>query len=537
MICFPTVAAIPANKMKKLFAPAFLPKLLCGLLILAQTILVGFGVLYLLGVVTDSAKGATFILYFITLIFAADVILSVYIINSSSAASYKIAWMFFVFAFPIGGILLYVFFANKADSRYNRRKLAKECYPILAHPTEQSTHSQMRKELPSAVSVSDFLANIGKMGAHGRTEVEYFALVDFAFEPILRELKKAKHYIFFEFFIIAPGQFWDSILEILQEKVKEGVDVRVIYDSVGSLSTLPSGYDLKLRKMGIKAISYNPFRPILDVRQNNRDHRKILVIDGHTAFTGGFNLADEYINRLDRFGHWKDNAIMLKGEGVYSLTLLFLSTWASVHKEEVDKSKYLPEVHIDEIGGFPEATGFVQPYGDLPFSHEEVGESVYISLLQKAEKYCYITTPYLILDNEMENALCRAAKSGIDVRLVTPHIPDKKAVFNLTRSYYGRLLKSGVRVYEYTPGFVHEKTFLVDGKMATVGTINLDYRSLYLHLECGTFLLNVPAISNMKRDFDDTFALCHEVTLPEWERWRKRNQGYWSMLRVIDPLL
>lgn len=524
--------------MKKLFTPGFLPKLLCGLLLLAQMVLVLFGLFCLLGFVTDVGKSSSFVLFFVALIYSCDVVVSISIINGDSAPSYKVAWMFFVFALPIGGLLLYLFFANKANSKRNRKKIAHDSYPLLSHPSKESTHAALRKQAPSAVSISDYLAHIGRMGVHDRTSVEYFPLVDFAFEPLLRELRNAKHYIFLEFFIVAPGLFWDSILAILEEKAKEGVDVRLIYDDVGSLSTLPSGYASKLGKMGIKAVCYNPFRPFLDVRQNNRDHRKILVIDGHTAWSGGFNLADEYINKLERFGHWKDNAILVKGEAVYSFTLLFLATWESVRKEEsVDKEDYRPERYIDEIGGFPESQGFVQPYGDLPFDREEVGESVYLSLLERAERYCYVTTPYLILDSEMENAFCRAAKSGIDVRLVTPHIPDKKAVFNLTRSYYGNLLRAGVRIYEYTPGFVHEKTFCVDDSMATCGTINLDYRSLYLHLECGTLLVGCPCIKNIRRDFDDTFALCHEVSYGEWSRWRIRNQGYWSLLRVIDPLL
>lgn len=524
--------------MKKLFTPSFWPKLFCGLLLIAQLLLVTLGLFVLLGLITDPAQSSSFILFFLAIIFVADVIIAIMIINSDSAPAYKVAWMFFVFALPIGGILLYVFFANKTNSRGNRKKIRKEAYPILDTPTDLGTHASMRKTAPYALPVSDFLTKVGKLGAHSRTSVEYFPLVDFAFEPILRELQKAKHYIFLEFFIVAPGKFWDSILEILVQKAKDGVDVRLIYDDVGSLSTLPSGYDFKLRKLGIKAVAYNPFRPFLDIRQNNRDHRKILVIDGHTAFSGGFNLADEYINAVERFGHWKDNAILLKGEGVYSFTLLFLSTWKSIHKEEkIDKTYYSPDTYIDEIGGYPVSRGFVQPYGDLPFDNEEVGESVYLSLLHRAERYCYITTPYLILDPETESSLCRAAKGGIDVRLVTPHIPDKKAVFNLTRSYYGKLLRSGVRIYEYTPGFVHEKTFCVDDRLATCGTINLDYRSLYLHLECGTLMIDAPAIKNIRRDFDDTFALCHEVHLDEWERWKKRNRGYWSLLRVIDPLL
>ena len=525
--------------MKKLVKPSFWPKLFIGLLLFLQIVVLIGLLFWLLSVVTDGTLSSSYILFFVILIYAFNSVLGIYIINSDSPYAYKVAWLFVVFALPVGGALLYIFLANKTDSALKRRQVRKWTYPIVENKTIPETHAKLREAAPFAVSTSDYLNLVGGFGTHQRTSVEYFPLVDFAHEPILRELKKAKHYIFLEFFIVEPGVFWDSILAILEEKAKEGLDVRLLYDDVGSLGTMPSGYAAKLRKSGIKCEPYNHFRPFLDIRQNNRDHRKILVIDGHTAFSGGFNLADEYVNKVERFGHWKDNAILLKGEAVYSFTLLFLSVWIANghHEEKIDKAYYSPDTFIEEAGGYPESTGFVQPYGDLPFDKEEFGESTYLNLIQHAKDYCYITTPYLIIDCEMENALCRAAKSGVDVRLITPHIPDKKAVFNITRSYYGKLLKSGVKVYEYTPGFVHEKTFCVDDRMATVGTINLDYRSLYLHLECGTFMVDMPAIKNIKRDFEDSFPVCHEVTLEEWNRWRVRNRGYWSILRIIDPML
>ena len=525
--------------MKKLIKPSFWPKLLCGLLLFAQLIVLIGLLFWLLSELGDSNLGPSVILYFVIVIYAINAVFAIFIINSSSAYPYKITWIFFVFALPIGGALLYLLIANKTDGKSQSRAVKKWTYPIVENATSPETHASLRLDAPYALSTSDYLSHVGGFGAHQRTSVEYFPLVDFAFDPIMRELKKAKHYIFLEFFIIEPGEFWDSILAILMEKAKEGLDVRVMFDDVGSLGTLPSGYASRLVKAGIKCCSYNRFRPLLDIRQNNRDHRKIMVIDGHTAWSGGFNLADEYVNRVERFGHWKDNAILIKGEAVYSFTLLFLSVWVANghHDEKIDKAYYSPDTYIQEAGGYPESTGYVQPFGDLPFDKEEFGESTYLNLISHAKDYCYITTPYLIIDGEVENALCRAAKSGVDVRLITPHIPDKKAVFNLTRSYYGKLLRAGVRVYEYTPGFVHEKTFCVDGKMASVGTINLDYRSLYLHLECGTLLIDMPCIENIKRDFDDSFPLCHEVSIEEWDRWRVRNRGYWSILRIIDPLL
>jgi cardiolipin synthase len=283
---------------------------------------------------------------------------------------------------------------------------------------------------------------------------------------------------------------------------------------------------------------------------NNRDHRKILVIDGHTCFSGGFNLADEYINKLERFGHWKDNAILIKGEAVANFTNMFLATSVAaqafdenkllhvVKKVELAKAKGLaPKVYIDEAGGFPENDGYVQPYGDLPFDGEAVGERVYIDLINAAHDHLYMVTPYLIIDKEMENAMIHAAWRGVDIRLLTPHIPDKKALFNLTRSYYGNLIRAGVRVYEYTPGFVHEKTFICDGRMATVGTINLDYRSLYLHLECGTFMVGCSCIKDMEKDFLETLEKSEEITYAHWRHWRDRQYWYWAVLNILGPFL
>ena len=520
----------------KFFRPGYWQKTLLALLFLIQFLAVAALLVFLYEVMAENGPWA--VLIFIGVVFFVDILLCVYIFSTTSPDVYKLSWMFLVFVLPVGGALIYVFFANKQTSRSQRRKLKKYRKPIERFPGAEEDMKCLAETNEKAATIATYLEAKSGGGLHQRTSTRYFPIVDDAFPVILEELKKAKHFIFLEFFIVAKGKMWDSMLEILKQKADEGLDIRFIYDDVGSLTTAPIHYDETLTKMGIKTICYNRFRPLLDIRMNNRDHRKILVIDGHTCFSGGFNLADEYINAIERFGHWKDNAILIRGEAVGNFTYMFLASWcANKEGETVDKKLFAPDRYIDEIGGYPESDGFVQPYGDLPFDGDAIGERVYLDLIHSATKYVYITTPYLIIDRELENALRHAADRGVDVRLLLPHIPDKQAVFTMARSFYGRLISRGVHVYEYTPGFVHEKTFICDGKMATVGTINLDYRSLYLHLECGTFLCNTSSIKDMYDDYIETLKVSHEVTWEQWRRWEQRQYWYWAVLRIVGPFL
>ena len=354
-------------------------------------------------------------------------------------------------------------------------------------------------------------------------------------EKAVEELKKAKHYIFLEYFIIEEGKFWNTILNILKEKAAAGVDVRLIYDDFGCINKkLPRHYDRVLKKYGIKCCVFNPFRPFLSAVLNNRDHRKIAIIDGHTGITGGINLADEYINIGSKFGHWKDTSILLRGEGVWSLTVMFLSMWDALTQTEENYNHFRPYLYQD---GIIRAPGIVQPYNDGPWDDKAIGENVYLNMISRAKKYVYITTPYLILSNEIVSALQNAAESGIDVRIITPHIPDKRRVFELTRAHYEPLVKAGVKVYEYLPGFIHSKTLVCDDQLGMVGTINLDYRSLYLHFECGVWLSGAHSVADIKRDFLETQEKCDQVTLEEvqGQSWAKR--FYRSLLRVFAPLL
>ena len=356
------------------------------------------------------------------------------------------------------------------------------------------------------------------------------------FPVLVHELEQAKHFIFIEYFIINDGVMWQTILNILEKKAKEGVDVRLIYDGFGCLTTLPYKYDQEMRRRGIKCEVFNRFRPILNIIQNNRDHRKICVIDGWTGFTGGINLADEYINQRKRFGHWKDTAVMLKGEGVWNMTAMFLYMWGIVTRTDtsLDFGNYVP--HRWHPNDFP-GSGYVQPFCDSPLDDEIVGENVYLNIINRARNYVYICTPYLIIDNEMMTALCLAAKSGVDVRIITPGIPDKKLIFSVTRSYYARLAAGGVQIYEYTPGFIHAKQFVADDKAAAVGTINLDYRSLYLHFENGCWFCGCQAVQDVRADFEALFPQCENVT-PQYSGQRSLAlRGVQCVFRLFSPLM
>ncbi len=478
-------------------------------------------------------------LYVVVFFYLVNLGILVFIVNSSAEAEYKISWLFFVAAIPIVGSVFYLSFAHKLRTKGQKEYLRNYYSVLRVEATREETLRKLKAYDLDSYRISSYIECASEGDCYLNSEVSYFGLGDDAFPVMKRELEKARHYIFIEFFIIKPGRMWDEILEILVRKLKEGVDVRVVYDDVGNLGATPVGYDRKLRQMGIKARVFRKIKPVLDIRMNNRDHRKIMVIDGHTAFTGGINLADEYINAEVRFGHWKDSAIMVKGKAAHGYTLLFLALWKCefAPDEQIDYDYYSSDRFIEEAGGYPVSDGFVQPYGELPYSDTAVGVGVYLSLLSRAKDYVYISTPYLVLNQKVRDAIVLAAQSGIDVRVLTPGIPDKKTVYELTRSEYHSLLKAGVRIYEYTPGFVHQKMFVSDDKWATEGTINLDYRSLYLHLENGTFLAGSRAVRAMKDDFLATIAVSHEMSLDEYRKMRRRKFLLWAILRLVAPLL
>ena len=353
---------------------------------------------------------------------------------------------------------------------------------------------------------------------------------------MVKALKEAKEFIFMEYFIVDKGFMWDTVLAILAQKVKEGVEVRFMYDGTCSLSLLPPKYPDKLRKLGIKCKVFAPIMPFLSTHQNNRDHRKVLVIDGHTAFTGGINLADEYINEIERFGHWKDTAVMVKGDAVKSFTLMFLQMWDIAEiNTPTPTAKYIRS-GFEPAMDLP-AEGYVIPYGDSPYDTEYVGERVYMDILYNAKRYVHIMTPYLILDEEMITALTYAVKRGVEVIIMMPHVPDKIYAYLLARTYYGELIDAGVEIYEYTPGFVHAKVFTSDDEKAVVGTINLDFRSLYLHFEDAVFIYKNPAVASAEEDFQRTLEKCQKITKEDCRQYNVFKKLLGRVLRLVAPLM
>jgi len=478
-----------------------------------------------------------YIVYFFggfTLISAMAVL---HILNKQKNPSYQLAWIIPILVLPVFGALFYVFIEIQRGTRKMQKRLAvliQETAPYLEQ--DDAVWQKLFQESRRAVHLADYMNNYGGYPIYDKTHAEFFPLGDDMYPKLLEELKKAERYIFMEYFIVERGEMWNSILAVLEQKVQAGVEVRVMYDGTCCLALLPYHYPETLKKKGIKCKMFSPIKPVLSSYQNNRDHRKITVIDGHTAFTGGVNLADEYINRKERFGHWKDTAIMLKGKAVNSFLMMYLQMWNITERSPESYQDYLkssdyyypPNLNMD---------GYVMPYGDSPLDHETVGQHVYMSILNEARSYVHIMTPYLILDNDMMTALTFAAKRGIDVIIIMPHIPDKQYAYLLARSYYEDLLKAGVMIYEYTPGFVHAKIFTSDHEKAVVGSVNLDFRSLYLHFECAAYLYKNDAVRHVEQDFQATLAECQEITLEDCKQFSVVKKLAGQVLRLFAPLM
>ncbi len=492
-------------------------------LFLVQIAIMVFGVMYI--------RDYYPLVYFFFLVIS--VIIALSIIGNRSNPSYKISWLVLILIFPVFGGFMYLMFGNKKMNRHSKKMVSKMNDMIMeATKKTEDILESLAHNHPDAYLQSAYIKNTTGFGPYQNSYLEYYRSGESFLKTLISEIKKAKKFIFLEYFIIAQGKVWDSILEVLVEKVSEGIDVRVIYDDMGSISTVPHNYDRQLKKLGIKAFAFNRFLPFLNARINNRDHRKMLIIDGSTAFTGGINLADEYFNLKSRFGYWKDNVLLMRGDAVRSMTLMFLTFWSVLNGKVEEFEPFLlksKELKIVDVG-------FVQPYADTPLDDEAVGENVYLNMMGRAKKRIYITTPYLILDNEMVIAFCNAAKQGIDVRIVTPGLPDKKIVFQVTRSYYRRLIEAGVKIYEYIPGFIHQKVFLADDDFLTIGTINLDFRSLYLHFENGVWIYKSSIISDVSNDFDEIIADSRLVNLAD-TRSGPLNRLWISFLRGFATLL
>ena len=465
-----------------------------------------------------------------------SIIVVIYILNKNQNPSYKIAWIIPILALPVLGVLLYLFVHTQVGVKAIHRRLLEERKMTKKFLVQNGVVvRKIKKQDELMASTVHYMHQVAGFPVYRGLNTCYFPFGEDKYQDLLMELKKAKKFIFLEYFIIGRGKMWDSILEILKEKVKENVEVRVMYDGMCSIVLLPYDYPKQLKKMGILCKEFMPIKPVVSTHQNNRDHRKICVIDGRVAYTGGVNLADEYINQKERFGVWKDNAVKIEGEAVDNFTIMFLEMWnvdSTSGYEEYGKylgySREVSELKMD---------GYVIPFGDSPLDNQAIGENIYLDILNQAKKYVHIMTPYLVLDYSLMSALIHAAQRGVDVVIMMPHIPDKKLIYYLGRSYYADLIQNGVKIYEYTPGFVHAKMMVSDDEKAVVGSINLDYRSLYLHFECACLFYQTKAISHMESDFQETLKQCQKIQLSDVFHYPLWKRAVGRVLRFFSPLL
>ena len=472
-----------------------------------------------------------------------SILVCVNVINKREKPGYKLTWIFIILLFPIFGGIFYIilnFWSNPKKLRKaidKNIKDSRDAFYLAGNRLDELVNVH-----PEFKINAHYLQEYAGFPVYGNTRQEYLDSGEMFFYKVLEELRKAEKYIFLEFFILKEGLMFNSILKILERKAAEGLDIRIMYDDLGCFFTLPPDFREDLKKKGIKTFVFNPFRPIVSSLQNNRDHRKIISIDGKVAFTGGLNLADEYINAVERFGHWKDAAIKIEGDGAWSFTLIFLQMWNLSKKEKDDYASFYPwknntlDHTMEGVTEGFEKWGYVQPYADSPIDTENVGEHVYIQIINQARDYVYINTPYLVVDDNLLSALTLAAKSGVDVRVITPHRWDKWIVEITSRSYYRRLIQAGVKVYEYSSGFNHGKTFVSDDKIATVGTTNLDFRSLYLHFECGVLIYSSETIASIKEDFLRTLPVSQEMTLKDCAR-NAFQRIIQDVLRIFAPVM
>lgn len=453
------------------------------------------------------------------------------IVNKKECPEFKIPWLVLLFILPLFTVILYILFANPKMSKKDAKRIS-----YIQNQTNQFIQSsetyQLELFLKDNIGIENYLSTNSFSIGSLNNKTKYFSSGESFFEDLLNELKKSEKFIFLEYFIISPGKMWNSILEILTEKVSQGVEVRILYDDIGTVGLLKNSYYKQLRKQGINCYKFNSFVPIISGIHNNRDHRKIVIIDGKIGFTGGINIADEYINEIQKFGHWKDTAIKIEGSAVSNLTATFLQMYDMTSKTFSEYEKYFPKLTSFYGNDYVHFFGT----GPKPFYKERIGENNYINMINNAKKYIYISTPYLILNYNLTTALRNAAFRGVEVVIITPHIPDKKIVFAITRSNYLNLMDAGVKIYEYTPGFIHAKMLLADDSIAFIGTINLDYRSLVHHYECGSVLYDCSAINDIKKDFKNIISISEQITNENFKMGRFARLCN-ALLNMFSPML
>ncbi len=469
------------------------------ILIVAFGVILQFGFAIMIRLFFSKYLGVITIFYSI-----ASILIVLGILKNSTRLSNDLPWIILVLIFPIFGTILLITLGRN----YSKNKLLKN---IFLYEKKYSKYLNQDADLKKEISAKqldnlNYLLNRTNYVVSTNNAVTYYNFGEVFYPELLKELQKAEKFIFMEYFIINEGVMWNSILDILKDKAAKGVDVRILYDDMGSITMLATNYAKQLAQYNIKCIPFNKLSPFRGIFMNNRDHRKMTIIDGKVAFSGGVNLSDEYINLNSRFGIWKDNGIKIVGDAIWNLTVMFLTLWNANINEDKDITKFKYDFKKES-----QMPGYVIPYGVAPLHRDLIGEDVYINMINSAKKYLYIMSPYLIIDTDMVNALCRAAKRGVDVRIIVPGIPDKKIVYTQTVSFFKGLHEGGVKIYKYRKGFVHSKVFLADDIRAVVGTINLDYRSLYLHFENGIYLEEVPAIKDIYADFQATFKDCQKL--------------------------
>ncbi|MCQ2082667.1 MAG: cardiolipin synthase [Lachnospiraceae bacterium] len=457
------------------------------------------------------------------------------VINKDEPAEFKLTWCVILCILPILGVLLYIFVQSNWGMIGLKHKVSKGIKATQGKIfTSKGTKKALEEESWEIKRFAHYMDNYCGFPIYHNTKTTYFPIGEEYIADLVEELKKAQRYIFMEYFIINRGEVWDSVLEVLKEKAAAGVEVRVMYDGLCSLSNLPYSYPKEMAKFGIKAKMFAPIVPFFSTNQNNRDHRKIVVIDGKVAYTGGVNLADEYANLIDRFGHWKDGGIKLEGRAVLSFLMMFTQMWNVYGKEDLDYDKYLLE-HVDRPN--KEHDGFVIPYADTPTLQKEIGKTVYSDMFAQSNHYIHSMTPYFVIDREFLTIMKYAAHRGVEVKLIVPHIPDKKIPFWIARTFYPQMISAGIKIYEYTPGFVHSKVMVSDGIVASCGSINVDYRSFYHHFECGVYLYKSSAVMEIEEDFQETLTKCQEVTIDYYKSLPAYQRAIGHIFKLLAPMI
>lgn len=512
------------KRLWKLLLQFFSRKFIVALLILGQIVFIALSITLL---------GDNYLAIYIVMTLIASV-LALYIVNSDEDPAFKIAWLIPLLVVPPLTAFMYIFFKAQISLQLMKKhhiKIQQETKKEMELPDELL--DRIGEQSESLKRYSKYMWDYGGFPVCENSKTKYYSSGEEVFPVIMEELEKAEKFIFLEFFIVQEGRMWGEILELLKRKVAEGVDVRVIYDGFGSQLSLPAGYHKKLQKAGIKTQVFLPFSPFLSTSQNNRDHRKIVVVDGNVAFTGGFNLADEYINEKERFGYWKDGGVRVEGDAVFNFTVMFLQMWQFLTQENCDISSFKAEYKkLEGTEG-----SYVLPFGDSPIDNEPVGKQTYMSILDGAKDYVYISTPYLVLGNEMMNAIRYATKSGVKVKLLLPGIPDKKYMKIIAQSKYRQLVEMGVELYEFTDGFVHEKSFISDDEIAVSGSVNVDYRSFYLHFECGVAMYRTHSVMDMKQNFEEMLSKSEHITLERCDKIPLRIRFFGACLNIFESLL